>query len=123
MDIWGGPPISLEKHMCGVEGDFPSPEAMLVIFLLLSRFSLTLSPPPFALRPSSPRLRQDGGAAAGYSFLCPTWVWPMRSLDLLGWFFFFVVGFFFLVVSTLEMFLVFLCFTKSYEAFLGTAAH
>jgi len=41
----------------GVEGDFSSPEAMLDVFLCLGRFSLTLSPPPFALRPSSPRLK------------------------------------------------------------------
>lgn len=42
-----------------------------------------LSPPPFALRPSSPRLRQDGGAVAGF-FLSAR---LMRSLPFVGFFF------------------------------------
>lgn len=94
----GAPPRQfLLKSVCvGAEGDSRS-GAMLGMFLHLGRFSFTLLPPPFALRPSSPQPGQDGGAVAGYSsFLCPPSVWPTRSLDLLGLFFF--------VVSTLEVF-------------------
>lgn len=53
----GSPPFLLKSVYVGVEDDFISPAAMLGVFLFLGRFSFTLSPPPFALRPSSPRLR------------------------------------------------------------------
>lgn len=83
------PPISLEERMCGCRGGFlltgGDARHISLLGFLLRAFVSSLRSPPFL----SSAERQDGGAVAGYfSFLCPSQGWPMRSLDVLVFFFF-----------------------------------
>lgn len=113
----GVSPISFEECICGRRGRFhlTGGDAWGISLLgpfLLHAFASSLRSPPFL----SSAERQDGGAFAGYSsFLCPLWVWRMRSPHLLG--------FFLCRLNSRAVFLVGGCFKKSYEVFLSTVAH